>query len=84
MINAIALPVMSSSSMSRNANPTRKVCQDCVLRKASLASGARYIPCFIHDLQADRGSLVASDLIFSFGGEGGFYFYSPQYQITST
>lgn len=80
----MALPAMSTS-IARNAKATTSVCQDCVLRKASLASGGTYIPCFVHEPEEEyHGSLVASDLIFSFGGREGLYFYSTQYQISST
>ncbi|KAK0508280.1 hypothetical protein JMJ35_009364 [Cladonia borealis] len=74
---------MSSSNASTNL--TTSVCQGCVLRKASLASGGRYIPCFIHHPEEGyHASLIASDLTFSFGANGAFYFYSPQYRISSS
>ena len=79
----MASPAMSSSDASTNL--TISVCQGCVLRKASLASGGTYIPCFTHHPEERyHASLVASDLTFSFGAIGAFYFYSAQYQISSS
>lgn len=64
-------------------------CSQCVLSKASLSSGGAYLRCFLHDAEKgdwdqNASNIKMSDLMFSFGSKGDFYFYSPRHRITST